>query len=120
MAQAFAQTVTSQEHAPAGEHGRGFPPFESQHFASQLFWLALIFIILYVVMARVALPRVASILEDRRRRIDADLQEAQRLKRESDAAVAAHEKALSDARARAQTLASDTRTQASAAAEAKR
>src|SRR6202048_3532751 len=71
-------------------------------------------------MSRVALPRIGSILEDRRRHIDNDLQEAQRLKGESDAAIAAHERALSEARARAQTLASDTRTKASAAAEAKR
>ena len=85
MAQALAQTITSQEHVPADGHGR-FPPFESQYFPSQIFWLALSFIILYVVMARVALPRIGSILEDRRRRIDGDLQEAERLKGRIEAA----------------------------------
>ncbi|MFZ2142447.1 MAG: F0F1 ATP synthase subunit B' [Xanthobacteraceae bacterium] len=120
MAKAAAQTISSQEHIPAGEHGRAFPPFDSHSFASQLLWLALTFIALYVVMSRVALPRIGSILEDRRRHIDNDLQDAQRLKGESDAAIAAHERALSEARARAQTLASETRTKASAAAEAKR
>ena len=120
MAKAAAQTISSQEHIPAGEHGRGFPPFDSHSFASQILWLALTFIALYVVMSRVALPRIGSILEDRRRHIDNDLQEAQRLKGESDAAIAAHEGALSEARTRAQTLASETRTKASAAAEAKR
>jgi len=119
MAQAAAQTISSQEHGPAGEHGR-FPPFDSHTFASQILWLALTFITLYVVMSRVALPRIGSILEDRRRHIDGDLQEAHRLKDESDAAIAAHEKALSDARARAQTLANETRTKASAAAELRR
>jgi F-type H+-transporting ATPase subunit b len=92
MAKAAAQTISSQEHIPAGEHGRGFPPFDSHSFASQILWLALTFIALYVVMSRVALPRIGSILEDRRRHIDNDLQEAQRLKGESDAAIAAHER----------------------------
>ncbi|HEY7243517.1 MAG TPA: F0F1 ATP synthase subunit B' [Xanthobacteraceae bacterium] len=119
MAQAAAQTTSAQEHAPAGEHER-FPPFDSTSFASQIFWLALTFVILYAVMSRVALPRIGSILEDRRRRIDGDLQEAQRLKGDADATLAAHEKTLGDARARAQTLASETRTKASAAVEAKR
>ena len=44
MAQAAAQTISSQEHVPAGEHGRGFPPFDSHNFASQILWLALTFI----------------------------------------------------------------------------
>jgi F-type H+-transporting ATPase subunit b len=79
MAQAAAQTISSQEHVPASEHGRGFPPFDSHNFASQILWLALTFIALYVVMSRLALPRISSILEDRRRYIDNDLQEAQRL-----------------------------------------
>jgi F-type H+-transporting ATPase subunit b len=120
MAQAIAQTTTSQEHAPASKHGGKFPPFDSSNFASQILWLALTFIALYVVMSRVALPRVGSILEDRRRRIEGDLAEAQRLKGESDAQLAAHEKALSEARTRAQTLANETRMKASAEAEARR
>jgi len=105
---------------PASEHGRGFPPFDSHTFASQLFWLALVFIALYLLMSRVALPRVGSILETRRRRIDEDLAEAQRFKDASDAAIAAHEKALAEARARAQVLANETRTKAAAAADARR
>src|SRR5215510_15250331 len=94
---------------PASEHGRGFPPFDSHTFASQLFWFALVFIALYLLMSRVALPRVGSILEARRRHIDGDLAEAQRLKGESDAAIAAHDKALGEARAGAQSLANERR-----------
>src|SRR6267378_963931 len=66
------------------------------------------------------LPRIASILEDRRRHIESDLAEAQRLKEASDAAIAAHEKALPEARGRAQTLANETREKAAAAAELRR
>src|SRR5262247_3736094 len=120
MAEKNAQPITSVEHIAANEHGRGFPPFDSHTFASQLFWLALAFIALYLLMSRVALPRVGSILEARRRRIEEDLAEAQRFKDASDAAIAAHEKALAEARGRAQVLANETRAKAAAAAEARR
>jgi F-type H+-transporting ATPase subunit b len=120
MAQKSAQPITSIEHIPASEHGRGFPPFEKQTFASQLVWFALTFIALYLLMSRIALPRIGSILEERRQRVADDLAEAQRLKDESDAAIAAHEKALAEARGRAQTLANETREKAAAAAEARR
>jgi F-type H+-transporting ATPase subunit b len=120
MAQENSQSIESIEHIPATEHGRGFPPFDAQTFASQLFWLALTFVVLYLLMSRIALPRVGAILEERRRHIDGDLAEAQRLKTQSDAAAAAHEQALAEARARAQALAGETRAKAAAAAEARR
>ena len=71
-------------------------------------------------MSRIALPRIGTILEERRKRIEGDLAEAQRFKESSDAAIAAHEKALAEARGRAQTLANETREKAAAAAEARR
>jgi F-type H+-transporting ATPase subunit b len=120
MAQKSAQPVSSVEHIPASEHGRGFPPFDSHTFASQLFWLTLTFIALYLLMSRIALPRIGSILEARRQRVADDLAEAQRFKDASDAAIAAHEKALAEARGRAQALANETRAKATAAAEARR
>jgi F-type H+-transporting ATPase subunit b len=120
MAQNSAQSIASTEHIPASEHGRKFPPFDAQSFASQLIWLALTFIALYLLMSRIALPRIGSILDERRRRVADDLAAAQRLKGLSDAAIAAHEKALSEARGLAQTLANETRAKASAAAEARR
>jgi F-type H+-transporting ATPase subunit b len=94
----------------AGGHGeRAFPPFAPEHFVAQLLWLAITFGALFWIMSRIALPRIAEILEVRRGRIAADLAEAQRLKDESDAAVAAYEKALSEARGRAQGIAGETR-----------
>jgi F-type H+-transporting ATPase subunit b len=120
MAEKDASTISSVEHIPATEHGRGFPPFDSHTFPSQLLWLAVSFIALYLLMSRIALPRVGSILEARRRRIDEDLAEAQRFKDASDAAIAAHEKALVEARGRAQVLANETRAKAVAAADARR
>jgi F-type H+-transporting ATPase subunit b len=120
MAQKGAQPITSVEHIPGSERGQGFPPFDAHTFASQLFWLALAFIALYLLMSRIALPRIGSILEARRQRIQDDLAEAQRFKDGSDAAIVAHEKALAEARGRAQALANETRAKAAAAAEARR
>src|SRR5262245_23191700 len=119
MAQNNVQQIETIEH-PASGQGREFPPFEKQTFPSQLFWLALTFILLYLLMSRVALPRISSILEERRKRVEADLAEAQRRKDESDATILAGEEALADARARAQTLANETHEKAAAAAEARR
>jgi F-type H+-transporting ATPase subunit b len=120
MAEKITEVMESVEHIPSAEHGRGFPPFDSSTFASQLLWLALTFIALYLLMARVALPRVGSILEARRKQVEGDLAQAQRFKEQSDAAIAAHEKALAEARGRAQALANETRAKAAAAAEARR
>jgi F-type H+-transporting ATPase subunit b len=111
---------TSTEHVPAGEHKGAFPPFQSQTFASQLVWLVIAFVLLYVLMLKVALPRVAKIIESRQKRIADDIAEAERLKEQSDEAVAAYEKALADARARAQTIANETRDSQAAAADARR
>ncbi|MFY9685835.1 MAG: F0F1 ATP synthase subunit B [Pseudolabrys sp.] len=109
----------STEHPAQGGHG-GFPPFQSQTFASQLVWLVIAFVLLYVLMAKLALPRVSSIIESRQKRIEDDLADASRLKGESDAAVAAYEKALADARNRAQAIANETRDRQAAEAEARR
>jgi F-type H+-transporting ATPase subunit b len=120
MAQKDAKQVESIEHVPSGEHGGGFPPFQKETFASQLLWFALVFVALYLLMSRVALPRVSSILEHRRQRIEGDLAEAQGLKDQSDAAITAYEQALADARSRAQALANETRQRAAEQAEASR
>lgn len=112
--------TTSTEHVPKGEHGGGFPPFNSHTFPSQLVWLALFFVLLYVLMAKWALPQVAGVIENRRKRIADDLAEAGRLKEQSDAAVAEYEKALADARGRAQAIANETREKAAADADAAR
>lgn len=107
--------TTAHSEAPGESHT--FPPFESQHFPSQLFWLAVTFILLYVLMSRIALPRVASIFAERRKRINDDLAAANRFKEQSEAANAAYQKSLADARARAQVIASETREQQAAQAD---
>ncbi len=112
---------TSTEQTPKGEHGGGFPPFDAHSFPSQLVWLVIAFVLLYALMAKWALPQVAGVLEKRQKGIADDIAEAGRLKRQSDDAVAAYETALADARARAQSIANETRdTQAAAAGAARK
>ena len=75
---------------------------------------------LYVLIGRLAIPRIGGIIEARRGRIEGDLAEANRLKEQSDAALKAYEKSLADARGRAQALANETRDKLSAEAEERR
>jgi F-type H+-transporting ATPase subunit b len=111
MAAPTAHTESHAEHRP-------FPPFESQHFPSQLFWLALTFLLLYVLMSRIALPRIGAIFAERSKRIADDLAAAQKFKERSEAADAAYLKSLADARARAQGIANKTRERQAAQAAA--
>lgn len=111
--------TNSHTEQPSGHKG-AFPPFNPTTFASQLFWLVIAFVVLYVLMAKVALPQIGSIIENRQKRIADDLAAAASLKAESDAAIAAYEKALADARARAQAIANETRDTQAAAAEVTR
>jgi len=117
----MAETTGAGTEHPAEGHGGGaFPPFASETFASQLVWLVLAFGLLYLLMSRVALPRVAGILETRRGRIASDLKAAQQMKADSDRAVEAYEASLAQARAKAQSIAADTREVVSAETDAKR
>jgi len=80
------------------------PQLEVATFASQIFWLIICFGTLYYLLSRKALPRVAEILEARQDRIAADLDEAQRLRVEAEAALAEYEAAVAKAQAEAQAL----------------
>jgi F-type H+-transporting ATPase subunit b len=107
---------TAHTEAPGGKPV--FPPFDTQTFPSQLVWLAVSFVLLYVLMAKVALPRIGAIFAERAKRISDDLKAAQGYKEQSDAAHMAYEKALADARARAQAIANQMREKQAAEADA--
>ncbi len=95
----------------SGGHGEGnaFPPFDASTFPSQLFWLFVSFGLLLFLLARVLLPRVGRILEERSHRIADDLDTAAQMQREAELAGKAYEKALADARAKAHNVAETTR-----------
>ena len=104
----------------AGEEHGGFPPFEPSTYGSQLIWLAITFGLLYWLLSRVVLPRIARTLEERDTRVAGDLATAGRLKGETDAAIAAYEQALAEARTRAQRIAQGARDESKAAMDADR
>jgi F-type H+-transporting ATPase subunit b len=105
--------------APGGAKPQ-FPPFNPETFASQIFWFVITFVLLYLLMSRVALPRVGAIVTARSNKVASDLAEAQKTKDETDAAIASYEKKLADARANAQSLAAQTRDKLMAEAEERR
>ncbi len=116
------KTDTHSEVGTPGENagGNSFPPFDSTTFASQLLWLAITFGAFYYLMAKIVLPRISDILEVRSDRIAQDLDEANRLKQESDEALAAYEQEMAEARSRAHNIAQEARDKAKADAEAER
>lgn len=86
----------------------GFPQLNTASYPSQLFWLGVAFAVLYILMSRLALPRVAEVLEARRARKDGNLEEASRMNGEADTIKTAYEKSL----AKAQKSAADAMTSA--------
>jgi F-type H+-transporting ATPase subunit b len=113
--------MATEAHTEVPHEGKGqFPPFNSHTFASQLVWLAIAFVLLYLLMSRLALPRISKIIDDRDVTIKGDIADAERAKKQSEDAVAAYEKALADARSRAQAIANETREKHAAEAEAAR
>jgi F-type H+-transporting ATPase subunit b len=116
---ATAGEGTTQAGTEHGGHGP-FPPFDPSHFASQILWLAIIFGLFYLFLKRVALPRVGSIIEVRHERIAHDLDQAAKMKAEADAAVAAYEQELAEARGKANAIGQQARDAAKAEAETRR
>ena len=112
--------AASSEASHSAGGGGTFPPFDPTSFPSQLLWLAITFGIFYFIMSRVVLPRIAGILETRRDRISRDLDETRRLKEEADAAIAAYEHELAEAKLKAHTIGQEATDQAKQEAAAER
>jgi F-type H+-transporting ATPase subunit b len=95
---------TTHEAVGAGEaHHEGvFPPFQTENFAPQIFWLVIIFGLLYVLMSRIALPRVGGIIENRGAKIASDLSAAREMQSKAQAAAAANDENLRRRRDEAQ------------------
>ena len=121
MAESHGDAKGATAHTEAeGGHKAPFPPFEKDTFASQLVSLLIAFVALYLIVSRIALPRVGGVIDARQNAIDGDLAAAQKLKDESDAALKAYESELAAARSRAQAIGTETREKLNAASEAER
>jgi F-type H+-transporting ATPase subunit b len=104
---------------PAAEH-EAFPPFDAKTFPSQILWLVITFGLFYLFLKRVVMPRLGAIIDVRNDRITQDLDHAAWLKSEADAAVAAYEQELAEAKANANKIGQQANDAAKADAESTR
>ena len=112
---AVAQGTDAAAHGVEGAayatEAAGLPQLDLTTFGNQIFWLVVTLVVLYLVLSRVALPRIASVLSDRQGAITGDLMAAEEFKLKAREAEAAYDKALADARAQAQTIVAQNRAQ---------
>lgn len=83
------------------------PQLDPTYYASQVFWLIVTFLVLYFVMARAVLPRIREVLQDRQNRITMDLERAEHMRQEAEAAKLDYLNSLDEARNTATKLVSD-------------
>jgi len=87
----------------------GIPQIDFATFPNQIFWLVVALVAIYLILTRVAMPRIAAVLAERQGTLTNDLAAAEDLKRQAVEAEEAYTKALADARAEANKIAEETR-----------
>lgn len=93
------------------ESASGLPQLDPTTFGNQIFWLLVALVAIYLILSRVALPRISAVLAERQGTITNDLAAAEDLKAKAAAAEEAYKKALADARAEAQKIIADTKAE---------
>lgn len=111
---ALAEEAAHAAGEAAKSGGGGLPQMDVSTFPSQIFWLAITFGLLYWIMSSLILPRLGAAIEERRDRIADDLDRAAESKRMAEEAEASYNRALADARAKAQAIAGETREEVNA------
>ena len=96
--------MASETTANTTEHAVGMPQLDIGTFSNQIFWLVITLVIIYFVLSRIALPRIASVLSDRQMTISSDIAKAEELKQAAVDAEIAYNSALSKARSEAQAI----------------
>jgi len=89
----------------------GMPQLDFSTFPNQIFWLVVTIVVIYLILSRVALPRIGAVLAERQGTITNDIAAAEDLKRQAAEAEDAYNKALADARAEAQAIAAEARAE---------
>ena len=97
----------------AAEHAEkaGMPQLDFSTWPNQIFWLAVTLVVIYLVLTRIALPRIGGVLAERRGTITNDLASAEELKQKAVAAEKAYNDALAQARTEADKIAASTRAE---------
>jgi len=99
--------------AAEAAHGSapGMPQLDFTTFSNQIFWLAVALVAIYLILSRVALPRITAVLAERQGTITNDIAAAEELKAKAVEAENVYNKALADARAEAQRIVAETRAE---------
>ncbi len=116
----MATETTAEGHGLPHEvaEAPGMPQLDFSTFPNQIFWLVVTLVVIYLVLSKVALPRIASVLAERQGTITNDIAAAEELKQKAAEAEAAYEKALADARAEAGRIAAETKAEMQAEVDA--
>lgn len=115
---AASGAATYGDGAQHAAEGAGLPQLDVTTFANQIFWLVVTLVILYLVLSRVALPRIAAVLSDRQGAMTGDLMAAEEFKQKAREAEAAYDKALAEARHEAQRIVAQNRAEIQAELDA--
>lgn len=89
----------------------GMPQLDFSSFPNQIFWLLVTLVVIYLILSRVALPRIGAILAERAGTITNDIAAAEDLKAKAVEAEEAYNKALADARAEAQRIIAEAKAE---------
>ncbi len=94
-----------------GAEAVGMPQLDFTTFPNQIFWLIVTLVVIYLILSRVALPRIGAVLAERKGAVTNDIAAAEELKLKAVEAEAAYEKALADARTEAQRIIGETKAE---------
>lgn len=107
----FISAAQAATDAGADSGASGLPQLNIESFPSQIFWLVVAVIVLYLLFARTVLPAISGVIEERSDAVEDDLDRAAEFKRKAEEAEKAYDKALADAQAEARRIAEETRAQ---------
>lgn len=106
-----AAHTAGQQAAEHASESLGMPQLDHLTYANQIFWLAVTLVVIYLVLTKIALPRIASVLAERQGTISNDIAAAEELKQKAQDAERAYQKALADARAEAAQIVAATKAE---------